>query len=251
MEMSATINELAAALAKAQGEMKNAAKSSDNPYFKSKYADLAEVLNVAREPLSKNGLSFMQANEGVQNGYMSVTTLLMHSSGQYVKSTGLFPIGKQDAQGNGSALTYARRYSLAAMLGIAQEDDDGNAACGAQNQPQQRQNRQQVQRQGQAQNNAPKANQQSTGDKFVRIDPQGNVYVAVNAGKDANGQQLVKYKNIIDVKMDTLEDLLKNEHYKLAHEAIKKLLASVAEKPTEAKNTDNGQVFKTPEGSAA
>lgn len=173
MEMSTNIADLAAALAKAQGEIKNAAKSSDNPYFKSKYADLAEVLNVAREPLAKNGLSIMQANEGVANGYMSVTTLLLHSSGQFIKATGTFPVGKQDPQGAGSALTYARRYSLAAMLGIAQEDDDANAACGRQNQPQANEKRQQVQTATPKQNAAPagKAEPQSTGDKFVRITP--------------------------------------------------------------------------------
>lgn len=207
MEMSDKINALAEALAKAQGEMKNAAKSSDNPYFKSKYADLAEVLNVAREPLSKNGLSIMQANEGVANGYMSVTTLLMHSSGQYIKSTGSFPVGKQDAQGNGSALTYARRYSLAAMLGIAQEDDDGNSAC-APEAPKQK----------------PKAQPQATGDKFVKITPQGDVIVTVAKGHDENGRPLAAFKNIKDLTIDELEKMVTIPQYALAHTAIKNLL---------------------------
>jgi hypothetical protein len=206
MEMSEKINALAEALAKAQGEMKNAAKSSDNPYFKSKYADLAEVLNVAREPLSKNGLSIMQANEGVTNGYMSVTTLLMHSSGQYIKSTGSFPVGKQDAQGNGSALTYARRYSLAAMLGIAQEDDDGNSACAPE--PKQK----------------PKAQPQATGDKFVKITPQGDVIVTVANGHNENGRPLAAYKNIKDLTIDELEKMVTIPQYALAHTAIKNLL---------------------------
>lgn len=224
MEMSNNIADLAAALAKAQGEMRNAAKSSDNPYFKSKYADLAEVINVSREPLVKNGLSVMQANEGVSNGYMSVTTLLMHSSGQYIKTTGSFPIGKQDAQGNGSALTYARRYSLAAMLGIAQEDDDGNAACEPQNQPQKAQQRKQEQSQGQPQKTSPAANQQGTGDKFVHITPQGVVTVAVSDGKDEKGGQLVKYKDIRELTIDELEKMVKTPQYKLAHAAINGLL---------------------------
>lgn len=223
MEMSTNIADLAAALAKAQGEMRNAAKSSDNPYFKSKYADLAEVLNVAREPLSKNGLSVMQANEGVANGYMSVTTLLMHSSGQYIKTTGSFPIGKQDAQGNGSALTYARRYSLAAMLGIAQEDDDGNAACEPQNQPQRTQQHKQAQSQAPQQKTSPAANQQGTGDKFVHI-TQGAVTVAVSDGKDEKGGQLVKYKDIHELTIDELEKMAKTPQYKLAHAAINDLL---------------------------
>lgn len=224
MEMSTDIKDLASALAKAQGEMRNAAKSSDNPFFKSKYADLAECLNVVREPLAKNGLSVMQANEGVANGYMSVTTLLMHSSGQYIKTTGSFPIGKQDAQGNGSALTYARRYSLAAMLGIAQEDDDGNAACELQNQPQRAQQRKQVQSQAPQPKPSPAANQQGTGDKFVYITPQGVVTVAVSDGKDEKGGQLVKYKDIHDLTIDELEKMAKTPQYKLAHAAINDLL---------------------------
>lgn len=223
MEMSTNIDALAAALAKAQGEMENAKKSSDNPYFKSKYADLAEVLSVAREPLAKNGLSIMQASEGVANGYMSVTTLLLHSSGQFIKATGTFPIGKQDPQGAGSALTYARRYSLAAMLGIAQEgeDDDANAACGKQ------QNRQQTQaqpKQAQPASQQTQAQPQATGDKYVRITPQGDVLVAVNGGKDANGRNLIKYEDIKVARFETLDAILKDARYKLAHQAIQNLL---------------------------
>lgn len=228
MEMSSNITELATALAKAQGEIKNATKSSDNPYFKSKYADLAEVLNVAREPLAKNGLSIMQANEGVANGYMSVTTLLLHSSGQYIKATGTFPVGKQDPQGAGSALTYARRYSLAAMLGIAQEDDDGNAACDKQNEPQTNGKRQQVQTNAQQHNNAPKASQQPTGDKYVQIWPDGSVTVAVNAGKDKNGRPLAEYRNIREVPVVDLEKMAEAPQYKLAHKAIQDVLAETA-----------------------
>lgn len=227
MEMSTNIADLAAALAKAQGEIKNAAKSSDNLYFKSKYADLAEVLSVAREPLAKNGLSIMQANEGVTNGYMSVTTLLLHSSGQFIKATGTFPVGKQDPQGAGSALTYARRYSLAAMLGIAQDDDDANTACGKRNRAQASENQQQVQTVAQNNNNAPagKAEPQSTGDKFVRITPQGDVMVAVSDGVDQNGQRRGTYKSIRDIPLAELEKMLTFQQYRLAHTAIKNLLA--------------------------
>lgn len=218
MEMSTNIADLAVALAKAQGEIKNAAKSSDNPYYKSKYADLAEVLNVAREPLAKNGLSIMQANEGVANGYMSVTTLLLHSSGQFIKSTGTFPVGKQDPQGAGSALTYARRYSLAAMLGIAQEDDDANATCGKRSKAQANEQCQQAQTAG-------KAEPQSTGDKFVRITPQGDVMVAVSDGADQSGQRRAIYKSIRDIPLVELKKMLTFKQYGLAHAAIKNLLA--------------------------
>ena len=129
MEKSEQLNELATALAKAQGELENASKSSANPHFKSKYADLAEILNTVRPVFSANGLSVTQC-PGFANGMVTVETLLMHVSGQWIISTISAPVGKQDAQGVGSAITYCRRYSLAAVAGIAQEDDDGNASIG-------------------------------------------------------------------------------------------------------------------------
>lgn len=129
MNKSESINELATALAKAQGELQNASKSSQNNHFKSSYADLAEVLNTLRPSLSKNGLSVSQF-PSYQNGIVSVDTLLMHSSGQWLSGNISVPIGKQDAQSIGSATTYCRRYSLAAVVGIAQEDDDANSAAG-------------------------------------------------------------------------------------------------------------------------
>lgn len=218
MEMSEKINALAEALAKAQGEMKNAVKGCDNPFFKSKYADLAECLNVAREPLSKNGLSIFQANEGiVESNKLAVTTLIMHSSGQFIKVTSSYPIQKNDAQGFGSTLTYARRYSLAAALGLAQEDDDGNSAC----EPVEK---------GQYQPKEPKKEQkhkaqpQATGDKFVKITPQGDVIVTVASGHDENGRPLAAYKNIKDLTIEELEKMITIPQYTLAHTAIKNLL---------------------------
>lgn len=130
MEMSEQINELATALAKAQMELGNAKKSSDNPYFKSRYADLAEVLDTCREVLGKNGLSVIQPVGVVNDKAIEVTTMLIHSSGQWVKSTTNMPMVKLDPQAAGSAITYARRYSLAAMVGISQADDDGEGALG-------------------------------------------------------------------------------------------------------------------------
>ncbi len=120
--------ELFAALAKAQGEVENASKSSNNPHFKSKYADLAEVLNTVRPVFAKNDLSIMQST-AFNGSFVSVTTLVAHKSGGLIYSTASCVPGKTDAQGIGSATTYLRRYSLAAMAGIAQEDDDGNAAA--------------------------------------------------------------------------------------------------------------------------
>lgn len=129
MNKSEQINELAAALAKAQGELENASKSSNNPHFKSKYADLAEILNTVRPVFASNGLSVSQC-PSFEAGIVSVETVLMHSSGQWMSSTISAPVSKQDAQGVGSAITYCRRYSLAAVAGVAQEDDDANSAVG-------------------------------------------------------------------------------------------------------------------------
>jgi len=121
------INELAIALAKCQGEMESAKKDSDNPFFKSKYADLSSVWATCRIPLTKNGLSIAQTLETI-NDKLHLNTLLLHSSGQWIKSTMPIISAKQDAQGMGSGITYARRYCLSAIIGISQDDDDGEAA---------------------------------------------------------------------------------------------------------------------------
>lgn len=124
---SDSIIKLAEALAAAQSEIENAAKKSNNPHFKSKYADLAEVINTARPVLSKHGLSVTQW-PSFADGLVSVETLLTHKSGEWIANTASAPADKLTAQGVGSAITYLRRYSLAALACIAQEDDDGNAA---------------------------------------------------------------------------------------------------------------------------
>lgn len=119
---------LFAALAKAQGEVENASKNSSNPHFKSKYADLAEVLNTVRPVFSENGLSLIQSTE-FDGALVSVTTTIAHKEGGYVTAKASCVPAKTDAQGVGSATTYLRRYSLASVCGIAQEDDDGNASA--------------------------------------------------------------------------------------------------------------------------
>lgn len=120
--------DLFAALALAQGEVENASKSSSNPHFRSKYADLAEVLNTVRPVFAKNGLSIAQST-AFDGSLVSVSTLIAHKSGGLIVSEASCVPGKTDAQGIGAATTYLRRYSLAAMAGIAQEDDDGNTAA--------------------------------------------------------------------------------------------------------------------------
>ena len=126
--MSPKIDKLAAALAKAQSEIRGAKKSSTNPFFKSDYADLDTVIKSCFPQLTKNGLSVIQGNDTCDKGSFYVTTMLLHESGQWIKSKLKMPIGgKQDAQAVGATITYARRFSLSAMVGIAQTDDDGNS----------------------------------------------------------------------------------------------------------------------------
>lgn len=127
MNMSDDISALAAALSKAQGAIDDASKGSLNPHFRSKYADLAAVRSVIREPLAVNDLSIVQLPKTVQGG-VEVTTMLLHKSGQWISSVLFMPSGKMDAHGLGSAISYARRYSIMSILSLAAEDDDGNAA---------------------------------------------------------------------------------------------------------------------------
>lgn len=127
MNQSESIKELATALAKAQGKISHAAKENRNPHFNSKYADLASVLDACREPLSENGLSVCQLPSKSDGSWVLVTRLI-HSSGEWIQGEVPILSSKQDAQGFGSGMTYARRYGLASVVGIAQDDDDGNAA---------------------------------------------------------------------------------------------------------------------------
>jgi len=127
MNKSESIKELATALNKAQSEMSGAKKGKVNPFFKSKYANLEEVISCAKEALFNNGLSVSQFPV-TQDNKAGVTTLLMHSSGEFIEDTLLLTCAKNDPQGMGSAITYARRYAYQSVLGIPSEDDDGNNA---------------------------------------------------------------------------------------------------------------------------
>tara|TARA_R110002020_G_scaffold258098_1_gene471774 strand:+ start:135 stop:638 length:504 start_codon:yes stop_codon:yes gene_type:complete len=123
---SPEIDKLAEALAKAQSEMEGAKKESTNPFFKSSYADLHAVIKSAFPHLSKHGLSVSQGNEMIM-GAVCITTTLMHSSGQWLRSKVKLPVEKKTAQGIGAAITYGRRYGLSAIVGIAQYDDDAQS----------------------------------------------------------------------------------------------------------------------------
>jgi hypothetical protein len=128
MNSSPTIAKVAAAFVAAQAELGHAPKDATNPHFKSKYADLATVIETVRPVLAKHKLAVLQSSLPCDSG-MRLQTVLLHESGEWLADDGIHsPLQKQDAQGVGSATTYLRRYGLAALLGVAQDDDDGNAA---------------------------------------------------------------------------------------------------------------------------
>lgn len=129
-----SIGKLALALSKAQGTLKNAVKDASNPAFKrdgkeSTYADLASVWDACRAALTANEIAVIQQVQGGPDT-VTVSTVLAHSSGESISCSVTGKPTKNDVQGIGSTITYLRRYSLAAMVGVAPEDDDGNAASG-------------------------------------------------------------------------------------------------------------------------
>jgi len=127
MNKSETITKLAEALSKFQSQVEGAKKDSNNPFYKSKYADLAQIWKTVREPLTQNGLSVSQVGLPSEPEYVNVETILLHSSGEWISGITTLKLVKNDPQGAGSAITYARRYGLSAILGIHQEDDDANS----------------------------------------------------------------------------------------------------------------------------
>lgn len=136
MNASEQINELAGALAKAQAELRNPAFDSVNPHFKSKFASLAGVRDAITPALSKHGLSVTQLTTNDEHDRACVETVLLHSSGQWIASRLTVPAPKADAHGAGSAITYARRYSLMAIVNVVgDEDDDGNRASAPPSKP--------------------------------------------------------------------------------------------------------------------
>lgn len=129
MNTSESIKELSAAYAKAQPEIEGAAKDKSNPAFRSKYADLGNVVDAIKPALGKHSLSFLQIPQEAENA-VKIETVLLHASGEWMSlGTVTVPVVKHDAHGYGSALTYARRYGLLTAFGVAPEDDDGNAAA--------------------------------------------------------------------------------------------------------------------------
>ena len=132
MQRSDSIAALAAALAKAQALIEAAHKTRTNPHLKARYADLQSCWDACREQLTSHGLSVVQApfDTGDRQS-VGVETTLLHASGEWISERFSIPVNKADAQGVGSAITYARRYALCAMVGITPDDDDGSAASNA------------------------------------------------------------------------------------------------------------------------
>ena len=130
---SESIKELAVALCKAQSELDKAKKSSTNPHFRSKFANLESVIDASREALTKNGLSTAQLVGSNNGGQTTLTTILMHSSGEYLESTVVLATTKTGPQEIGSCLTYYKRYCLTAIIGLADTDDDAESTEGRPN----------------------------------------------------------------------------------------------------------------------
>ena|SRR3990172_3524996 len=120
MEKSESIKNLSIALCDFQGAVETIKKTETNPFFKSKYASLADILSVIRQPLTDNGLSFVQ----FPKGKYGLETMLMHVSGEWLSEAYEMEPTKKDPQGSGSVITYQRRYALGAVLGLNIDDDD-------------------------------------------------------------------------------------------------------------------------------
>lgn len=131
MVKSESIAAIAPALVKTQALIASADKSGNNPHLKNKYATLGDVMDAIKPAMESNGLMFLQTPVPSEDGKLHLETLIIHSSGEYIGGVMVMPIQKTDPQGYGSALTYARRYHLSSLIGVKQEDDDGNAARGS------------------------------------------------------------------------------------------------------------------------
>jgi hypothetical protein len=128
MKTSDTITKISSALVKAQGELNAVSKDGNNPHFRSKYATLQNIVESTRDTLRKHGLAVVQTFGETDGTYINLTTTLLHESGEYISGTLTVRPNKPDAQGIGSAASYARRYSYAIIGLVTNDDDDGNIA---------------------------------------------------------------------------------------------------------------------------
>lgn len=215
MKSSGDIKELATALSKAQGQMGAAYKDATNPHLRNTYATLSSIIETARGPLSANGLSFVQLL-GQSEGIMVLETVLMHLSGQWLSSE--IPVnaaaankGVNEAQALGSALTYYKRYALAAMLGVsvADEDDDGNSAGPAKKQPAKQEDQQPKQEQL---TSPPKANGNGHGKKPLDVTTQfWRTAKEMELTKEKAQQILAQAGNDFAVALDRLTGTTQDE----------------------------------------
>jgi len=137
MKTSEKLDKIGIAMVKAQSEMGGAVKDSNNPFFKSKYADLTSVWKACKESLHNNGIAVIQSPITNENR-LGVSTLLLHESGQFIRDSFTLGVKKQnDPQADGSSITYARRYALAAFVGVCPVDDDGEIAMARKTAPKQ------------------------------------------------------------------------------------------------------------------
>jgi hypothetical protein len=127
---SESVAKIGAALLAVQKQIETVTKGADNPFFKSKYADLVSVMGAVKEPLNSNGITVLQFPDEAPEGHLGLTTRLQHSSGEWMESTSYTPLAKADPQAFGSAITYTRRYALQSILGLLAEDDDAEKSMG-------------------------------------------------------------------------------------------------------------------------
>ncbi|MBV8781907.1 MAG: ERF family protein [Phycisphaerae bacterium] len=128
IKTSESVAAIAPAFVSAQAKVMPAAKDSENPHFRSKYADLASVMHACKDALNENGIGVIQSPAPADGTRLKLETRLIHKSGEWFSGTMEMPLVKSDPQAYGSSLTYARRYALAAMVGVCPEDDDANGA---------------------------------------------------------------------------------------------------------------------------
>jgi hypothetical protein len=207
MNKSESIGKLAKALSIVQGSLRPAIKDAKNPFFKSNYADLNSVWDCCRQLLTDNGLSIAQLNQVAENGVV-VETVLMHESGEWISGEMFLPLNKQDAQSVGSAVTYGRRYGLAAVVGIvADEDDDANAT-----RPQPRQQPQPVPQQqnvkhmpytNEANKQAPAQTTQSPGTDWMCGKELQNEIIDLEAALDSNGIKSTSLRDALEKNKGT------------------------------------------------
>lgn len=199
MNKSESITKLAEALAKFQSEVQDPAKNSDNPFFKSKYVELDDLLKATRPVLSVNGLSIMQEPTSADGQSIGIKTIILHSSGEWIEFEPLvLKAVKVDPQGAGSAITYGRRYALSAVLGVAWDaDDDSNKGSGKVTQTTPQQQNKPTNTNAPAQQNKPATSQPNEPEMITPPQLQKLQIVAKESGLSADDMKSImawKYK---------------------------------------------------------